>query len=43
MTDTPIVIADEGSGMTRAELESHYVAIAKADLVTFPTSGGSRK
>lgn len=29
MTDTPIVIADDGSGMTRAELESHYLAIAK--------------
>jgi len=29
MTDTPIVIADDGSGMTRVELESHYLAIAK--------------
>lgn len=29
MTDTPIAIADDGSGMTRAELESHYLAIAK--------------
>lgn len=29
MTDTPIVIADDGSGMTRAELESHYLAIAR--------------
>ncbi|MDR7299026.1 hypothetical protein J2X16_004394 [Pelomonas aquatica] len=29
MTDTPIVIADDGSGMTRDELESHYLAIAK--------------
>lgn len=29
MTDTPIVIADDGSGMTRTELESHYLAIAK--------------
>lgn len=29
MTDTPIIIADDGSGMTRAELESHYLAIAK--------------
>lgn len=29
MTDSPIVIADDGSGMTRAELESHYLAIAR--------------
>lgn len=29
MTDAPIVIADDGSGMTRAELESHYLAIAR--------------
>jgi hypothetical protein len=29
MTETPIVIADDGSGMTRAELESHYLAIAR--------------
>jgi hypothetical protein len=29
MTDVPIVIADDGSGMTRAELESHYLAIAR--------------
>ena len=29
MTDEPIIIADDGSGMTRAELESHYLAIAR--------------
>ncbi|MCV2439256.1 ATP-binding protein [Paucibacter sp. DJ2R-2] len=29
MTDAPIVISDDGSGMTRAELESHYLAIAR--------------
>jgi hypothetical protein len=29
MTDSPIVIADDGTGMTRAELESHYLAIAR--------------
>lgn len=29
MTDAPIVISDDGTGMTRAELESHYLAIAR--------------
>ena len=29
MTDAPIVITDDGTGMTRAELESHYLAIAR--------------
>lgn len=29
MTDAPILIADDGSGMTGAELESHYLAIAR--------------
>lgn len=28
MTDSPIVIEDNGSGMTAAELESHYLSIA---------------
>lgn len=29
MTDAPIVVSDDGTGMTRAELESHYLAIAR--------------
>lgn len=29
MTDAPIVITDDGAGMTRAELESHYLTIAR--------------
>lgn len=29
MTDEAIVISDNGSGMTRAELETHYLAIAR--------------
>lgn len=29
MTDTPIVVADNGTGMTRAELETNYLTIAR--------------
>lgn len=29
MSDAPIVISDDGTGMTPAELESHYLAIAR--------------
>lgn len=29
MTDTPIVVADDGTGMTRAELETNYLTIAR--------------
>lgn len=28
LTNDPIVVADDGVGMTRAELQSHYLAIA---------------
>lgn len=29
MSEAPIVVADDGSGMTRAELEAHYLTIAR--------------
>ena len=29
LTNAPIIMRDDGSGMTRAELESHYLTIAK--------------
>lgn len=45
MTDAPIVIPDDGSGMTREELESHYLAnrgpLANAEQSLLPPRAAS--